>query len=131
MTYALARGRWPERYAAVSTTVALLVGWLFPPDAVSAYQYVEIEQATIDVLLLGGLLFLAARADRFWPMWLAAMQLTAVALHGVKAYDAALLPIIYNRLVEWVGYLMLLTMTVGTWRHQKRRLVADETSNRD
>lgn len=131
LAYAFSRGRGPERFAALATSGALLAGWLLPFNEATAYQAVEVGQLTIDVSLFVALLVLAIKADRYWPIWLAAVQLVALGFHGVRAYDPDILPVIYNRLVGWLGYPMLILMTIGIWRDRKRQIEAERGTGTD
>ncbi len=75
----------------------------------------------IDVGLFGCLAGLALVADRFWPMWLAALQLVAVASHGIRAYDPTLPPLGYWLIAGKIAYPMLMVLLLGTLRHRQRK----------
>ena len=77
---------------------------------------------TIDLAFLASLIVIAVRADRFWPLWLAALQLVAIGVHGVRAYDPHILPIVYARIVGEIAYPMLALLVIGTVRHHSRAL---------
>lgn len=118
--YALARGATPERLVAGMMALAALATTVVPVRAGVSYFGLELPVLTIDVALLLGLAALAARADRFWPMWVAALQLLAIAIHGVRLYDQELLPIVYARGVGWVAYPMIALLVAGVYRHRDR-----------
>src|SRR3546814_4609403 len=62
---------------------------------------------------------LANFADRFWPMWLAAFQLVAVASHGASAYNPGILPVAYWWIVGKISYPMIAILVIGTLRRSE------------
>jgi hypothetical protein len=118
--YALLRGGAPERLVALGWTVAVLATILLPFDPQRAFHQVDIARAAVDVAVLLWFIAIACFANRFWPMWLAALHLIGVGFHAVKAYQPELLPSIYAVAVGKIGYPILLIMVVGVMRHQER-----------
>lgn len=117
--YAL-RGGSPERAVAGMMAVAMLATATTPVIPHVTFHRVEPIPFAVDLLLLVGLVALAARANRFWPLWVAAAHLLAVTVHGVRAYDQTILPIVYAKLTGWTAYLMIILLVLGTWRHLMR-----------
>src|SRR3546814_11663363 len=74
----------------------------------------------IDFGLLLALSAIAGAADRFWPIWLAAFQLVAVAAHGVTAYNPEILPVAYWWIVGKIAYPMFAIFAIGTRRLHRR-----------
>ena len=72
-----------ERLASTGFIIATLVT---PLVNSSNYGNPETGVLLVDGLLLAGLLVLAMRSDRFWPMWAAAFQL--VGTRGLADHDA-------------------------------------------
>jgi len=89
------------------------------------YQQVVRPLLVIDLAMFVGLLAIALAADRYWPLYTAALQLLAVALHGVRAYDPVILPDVYARLGGELVYPLLLALVLGTRRHVRRRPETD------
>jgi hypothetical protein len=118
--YAFRRGALPERSVAGMMAVAALATVASPVRPHISYYTVELPVLTIDLVFLGCLCILAARADRFWPMWVAALQLLAITVHGVRLYDTQLLPSVYSAAVGLMAYPMMALLVVGTRRHVKR-----------
>ncbi|MDB5708663.1 MAG: hypothetical protein JWL96_733 [Sphingomonas bacterium] len=117
--YAILRGGMPER----------LTGWLFMAAAgltlatgwrTAMFQEVEISLFSIDLALLAGLVIIALKADRLWPMFLAALQLDSAAIHVLKLFDADMIRITYALMVAIWSYPMLLILAIGTLRHRRR-----------
>jgi hypothetical protein len=84
------------------------------------FQQVEITMFSIDLTLLAGLVVIALKADRLWPMVLAAFQLDSAAIHMLKLFDADMISITYALMVAIWSYPMLLILAIGTLRHQRR-----------
>jgi hypothetical protein len=117
--YAGRRGGAPERVAAgVLVSASLATSAL--PVHLASYHTVEWAMLGIDAAVLIGLLLLAATADRFWPIWVAAVQLIAVAVHGIRSYDPHVFPIVYARLAGELAYPILFMVAGGVWRHVRR-----------
>lgn len=118
--YALLRGAAPER---IGTTI-LLVGSLLTLATVSSqarsYASVEIGVFIVDAATLTAFLILALRAERFWPIWVTALQLIGTAGHIVKLVDPDLIPKAYAFAAIFWSYPMVLILALGTWRHQQR-----------
>lgn len=118
--YALLRGGAPER----AGTTIVLVGSLLTLAAVSSqarsYASVETGVFLVDAATLVAFLILALRAERFWPLWLTALQLLGITGHLVKAADPGLIPKAYAFAAIFWSYPMLLILVLGTWRHQRR-----------
>lgn len=120
--YALWRGGVPERVAGTMLLGAALATTLMPVTPGESYYMLHTRLLTIDLVLLILLVALAARANRFWPLWLSALQLVAIGVHGVRAYDPHILPIVYARIVGEIAYPMLALLVIGTVRHHSRAL---------
>ena len=118
--YAARRGGGPERAAAALVIAASVATMLVPSEPGVTYRTVVWPLLAIDAVMLAGLLALALAADRYWPVHFAAAHLLSVLLHGVRAYDPAVLPAVYARLGGELGYVTLAILAVGTWRHVRR-----------
>jgi hypothetical protein len=119
--YACWRGGAPERLVAVMLLVAMLATAEVPHVHATSYHTVYWAVLRVDLSLFLAVTVIALLADRFWPMWIAALQLVAVMAHGVKGYDHAVLAIAYWLVVGKIAYLMLAVLIVGTARHYKRQ----------
>ncbi|HSI16291.1 MAG TPA: hypothetical protein VK980_00875 [Sphingomonas sp.] len=117
--YAILRGGTPERLTGwlliVAAGLTFVTGW-----RPAMFQQVEITMFLIDLTLLVGLVVIALKADRLWPMVLAAFQLDSAAIHILKIVDADMISITYALMVAIWSYPMLLILAIGTLRHQRR-----------
>lgn len=119
--YAFVRGKTDERLAAIICIVAtaathglmLLIG--------ETYARVETGLLLVDMLTLFAFLYLALTTERFWPLWVAGLQLTTVAAHAMKAIRVDLMPQAYAAAAKFWVYPIFLIIVIGTWRGHRRR----------
>lgn len=116
--YALWRGGAPERIAAVLFAGAAATTYV----SMYSYAFQTVSQfyLLIDLALFVAIAVLSLWADRFWPMWVAALQLMVLAAHGVRATHPELLPFIYYVATAKLAYPMILMLAIGTVRHRER-----------
>ncbi len=119
--YAILRGRADERIAAGICIAASIASILVVLPLRTRFSGVETGILLVDVLTLAGFTLLALRSDRFWPLWVAGLQLTTVLSHLMKAVDFDLMPQAYAAAARFWVYPIFLIIVVGTWRQQQRR----------
>jgi len=121
--YAFLHGRADERLAAAICVVATLATRLVLSPLASRYSGVEMGVLIVDLLTLAGFTLIALRTDRFWPLWVAGLQLTTMVAHLLKAVQLELLPYAYATAARFWVYPIFLIIVVGTWRshHRARR----------
>jgi hypothetical protein len=120
--YALIRGCSDERWVAVTCLVASLATRLTISPLHQRYSGVEIGVFLVDLATFAAFTFVALRTQRFWPLWIAGLQLTTVMAHILKAIDTSLFPIAYAAAGRLWSYPILLILVVGTWRNRRRLL---------
>jgi hypothetical protein len=118
--YALWRGGMPERLTAWMMALAAILTSILAYELRISFSQVSVVIVLIDVALLIGLVLLALRADRFWPIWVAALQLLSIGIHVTRGLDPTILPMVYNRTLGKVAYPMMVLLVIGTFRHQRR-----------
>lgn len=118
--YALLRGASPERIGAIILLVGSLLTLATISTQAGSYGAVETGVFIVDLATLAAFSALALRAERFWPTWVAALQLLGTSGHLVKLTDPDLLPRAYAFAAIFWSYPMLLLIALGTWRHQRR-----------
>lgn len=116
--FAVRRGGGPERAVAALICLATLASALVPKHR---WDTVIELLLVIDVAMLIALIAVAMFADRFWPLYFAAVQLLTVGVHGVRAYDETIVREFYARLSGELAYVTLAILVIGTWRHSKRK----------
>lgn len=119
--YAFLRGRGDERFAATVCVVASLASVIVVAPLNARFQGVELGILLIDSLTLAAFTFLALRTDRFWPLWIAGLQLTTLISHALKAVQLDLMPQAYAAAARLWVYPIFLIIVVGTWRGHRRR----------
>ena len=123
--YAFLRGRADERLAAATCIVATFAtNLVYSP--VGSYAGVETGVLIVDALAMLGFTFIALRTDRFWPLWVAGLQMTTLVGHVLKAIDPLLIPQVYAAAARFWVYPIFLIIVIGTWRgHQRSRQERD------
>jgi hypothetical protein len=119
--YALSCGRTDERIVAAACVIASVVTALALSGWPHRYSGVEISELRVDLLTLLVFLFVALRSDRFWPLWVAGLQLTTSMSHLLNAADLGLVPQAYAAAVKFWSYPILLILAIGTWRGSRRQ----------
>jgi hypothetical protein len=118
--YALLRGGAPEK---VGTTI-LVIGSYLTMAAASVFhtrfRSLETGILIVDLFCVAAFLALALRAERFWPLWVAAFQIVGTAGHGARLVDPDIVGRTYAFMLAIWSYPMILLMLIGTWRHRRR-----------
>ena len=118
--YALTLGRSDERIVGAVCVIASVVTALALSPWRQRYSGVETGELLIDIVTLGAFVFVALRSQRFWPLWVAGLQLTTSMSHVLKAVDAGLVPQAYAAAEKFWSYPILLILAIGTWRGHRR-----------
>lgn len=124
--YALWRGRKYERIAAlvfVTATIVSIIGQSLLPVY---YVKVQTSDLVVDSAVLVAVIAIALVSDRFWPLWVAGLQLVDSMSHLMKAVDADLLPTVYGAAERFWSYPILLILLIGAWRQNHRTLSGPE-----
>ena len=119
--YALLRGKRDERQVGLIFVIGVIATELVLPPARERFASVETRLMFVDLAVFAGFLWVALRSERFWPLWMAGLQLTAILGHVLKAVDGDLFARAYAAALVFWAYPMLLVLAVGTWRNQRRR----------
>lgn len=110
------RGRTDERLAAGvcagGTLLTVLVGNNLSSDA-SAFG---IAAFLVDLAVLAAFLTIALRSSRFWPMWVAGLQLTTTSVHLLIVFAPKLPGGIFGYALAFWSYPILLLIAIGAWR---------------
>jgi len=123
--YAFWRGRSEERIAAGACLLATMVTVLVIPPVGFRYHSVDPVQLAIDVAMLATFVAIALHSERFWPLWVAGLQLTMSTSHIMKAIDSELVPRAYAAAAVLWSYPILLIILFGTWRAHRRHARGD------
>jgi hypothetical protein len=118
--HALLRGGGPERTVALLLLVAAGATLATPMVPGVSYFTLFVAVLWIDLALFVALAAVSAVANRFWPIWMAALQLFAIATHLARAYDPSFWAAAYWLVTTKTAYPMLLLLYIGTVRHRRR-----------
>ena len=119
--FAFALGGAPERWTAIVFLIGALATFLLPFEHHASYHSVHVMVLAIDVAVLVGLVGIALRADRYWPLYVSALHIIVIAIHGVKAIQPSLVPWMYAGASGKIAYPMLVLLAIGALRHHQRK----------
>lgn len=122
--YAVWRGRKYEQLAAIICVAASVISVLARSPLHQRYAGIEIGDLIVDSVVLVSFVAIALRSDRFWPLWIAGLQLTISMSHLFKAIDANLIPIAYAAAERFWSYPTLIIIAVGAWRQHRRQITS-------
>ena len=114
--YALLKGTRDAQTIAAIALVANFASYL----VVSGYGGIEVGVLTIDVVVLAAFGAVALRSDRFWPLWVAGLQLTTTMGHALRALEDQMVPIAYAVSLRFWVYPIHIILIVAVWRSQVR-----------
>ncbi|WP_246331930.1 hypothetical protein [Sphingomonas chungangi] len=118
--YAAWRGGAPERIGAgIFLLAAVLTALVVSPYA-SRFHHIEHGLVAVDFAVFAAFFALSLASERFWPLWIASLQLIAVGTHLVRLIAPDLIPRAYSEIVTFWAYPMLLLLIVATRRHELR-----------
>jgi hypothetical protein len=120
--YALWRGRKYEQLSALIFISATVASVAARSALHENYSAVARSDLVIDLLVLIALVVVALRSDRFWPLWVAGLQLTISLSHVLKAIQPDLVPIAYAAAERFWSYPTLIILFIGAWRQHQRRI---------
>jgi len=121
--YAIARGSADARIVGAVCILASFASYAL----VSRYTSIELGVFTVDLLTLIAFTVVALGSDRFWPLWVSGLQLTAIFSHIIKGVQSDLLPTAYAAALHFWSYPILIILAVGTWRAHQRSLKEQRT----
>jgi hypothetical protein len=118
--YAWMRGGSDERTVAATCLAGTAATMLVISPLRHRYAGVEEGLMLVDLGVLAGFIAVALRSKRFWPLWVAGLQLTTSLGHFLKGVDQDLLPKAYGAALQFWGYPILFILAIGTFRSQQR-----------
>lgn len=116
---AFRRGDRETRIAAVVSLVASLLSTALINFSTTIAESV----ALIDISVLAIFLTMALTSRRFWPLWVAGLQLTTVLGHGLRLLQPHMVNIAYAAAMRFWAYPILLILIAAAWRSERYRLM--------
>jgi hypothetical protein len=89
-------------------------------DPIFRPEQLDIISATNDTLALVIFVIVAVKANRMYPLWIAAFQVLATLSHFANAMAEHITPIAYVILAVTPGYFQLLLLAGGLYAHMRR-----------
>jgi hypothetical protein len=114
------RGGREERIAATACVLATVTTVLVIPPIAVRYSQPNLVLLAIDVAMLAAFTGIALTSRRFWPLWVAALQLIMTTSHLMRAIDSDLVPRAYAAASILWSYPILLIILVGTVRTRRK-----------
>ena len=118
--YAFLRGGRYERLIAGVCILGTIATVIVNSPLNRMYVRVEGGALAVDLAVLIAFTFVALQSDRFWPLWVAGLQLTTSVAHFLKALDPHLIPQAYGLAARFWSYPILVILAVGSWRAHRR-----------
>lgn len=118
--YAWWRGGGPERIGAAIFAAGSVLSHFAYVVSARHFQGVETGILIVDAATFLAYLALAARANRFWPIWMTGLLGIAIVAHLAMKASPQILPYAYRFVLSAWSYPMLALIVVGTWQHRKR-----------
>lgn len=118
--YGIACGGKPERTVAYMLLIAAgataLVGYGLPQPRGALRWPVML----VDFALAAGLMWVALKADRLWPLLVTALQLITAVAHPALEMSGRTAPRAYMIAIFMSGFLIPPVLACGTFLHQRR-----------
>lgn len=119
--FALLRGSRDAQIVAITTLFASLASYYL----MSRYTDVELGVFVVDSLALAAFAVVALKSDRFWPLWIAGLQLTTTFGHGLRALEDEMVPIAYAVALRSWSYPIQIILIIAVWRGLQREKMKD------
>ena len=117
--YALLRGGAPERLGVLILVSAVVASSLTPKMHTRRFEGLEMGLLIVDTIMLIVVVALALRAQRYWPMWWAAVKLNSIGTH-LLMLAPTLMPWPYSIASAAWSYPSPVLLAIGAWRHRER-----------
>ena len=121
--YAAAKGGRPERWGAAIVAVGMVLSNVAGFRSGHVHIAVDPMLVAVDVTMAIALIVLAVKSDRFWPLWVAMLQLDAVFTHVVMLAHSTP-PFSYGLALWMFGLPLPVLVGLGTLRYRVREIGA-------
>ena len=117
--YALVRGGAPERWGVAALIASIVASHFAPASGPTRFQTIEWGVMAVDAALLAAIVVIAVRAQRYWPLWMAAILVDTVITH-LLMLSPKVIPWSYSVMIAAWSYPNPVILAVGAWRHRAR-----------
>lgn len=118
--YAFRKGGWEERLAAISSVISSYLSVLVA-DPNGSFLHVEGPMAIVDTCSLALLMLIALRSNKFWPLWIAAIQGVSVLGHLAPLIPNMQRATSYNAVALW-SYPAWIILAFAVRNHNRQTL---------
>jgi hypothetical protein len=115
VSVAFRRGDRETRFAACICVAASVLSALL----MTFHTQVAVGVAVVDLSVLGLFVALALRTERFWPLWIAGLQLTTVLGHLLRLLQPGLVNFAYAAAMRFWAYPILLILMAAAIRSER------------
>lgn len=120
--YAIRCGGGPERIIGATILATVVADPILHLALSVRFVSVDPTHLIIDVARFGAFTLVALRANRFWPIWLAGLQMLALGAHLTREMELSIHPVVYAVMKAMWSYGMVALLVFATRNHQ--RLIA-------
>ena len=114
------RGGAPERVGMAIAIAASVCSFVAGTLEGREFASPEISVFIVDLAVLAAFALLALKADRFWPIGVAALQIGGVTSHFAAAASSGVIAWVYSIGQALWGYPIILLIVWGSVRHRRR-----------
>jgi hypothetical protein len=107
-----------DRETRVAASICLVAS-LLSAALMTFHQGVAVGVAIIDLGVLALFVALALQTQRFWPLWVAGLQLTTVMGHGLRLLQPDLVNIAYAAAMRFWAYPILVILMIAALRSHR------------
>ena len=118
--YALLCGAQPERITALIFIAAGVVTPLVLRTFMARYRSPEVGEVVVDAAMYAALLGVAIYADRYWTLWMSALQGIQLSSHLLGFMHGPSANLAYAIIAHLLSYPMMILLAVAVYRHKKR-----------
>ncbi|MBV9843091.1 MAG: hypothetical protein JOY99_16425 [Sphingomonadaceae bacterium] len=119
--YALLRGGAPERIIAAAYLVSVPATVYALGPLIGRFRGFELGAFLIDFALFIIFVAIALRADRYWTLWVSAMQASSLLGYFLGLLGTSKLNLASAILVQMWFYPIMVTLGIATFRHRLRK----------
>lgn len=124
--YAFWRGSRDERLVAAICVVGAIVSKLVVTPLEQRYMAVEPAIMAVDMVMLAAFVYIALNSKRFWPLWIAGLQLTTIFGHVLMAMSSDLVPKAYGMALGFWAYPIIFILAIATFRSRKWKVRSND-----
>lgn len=110
------RGRRDERLAAGVCIAGSLLTALGGGALQGRFSQFNPVHFAVDLAVFAAFLAIALRSSRFWPLWVAGLQLSATSIHLFILADPVVVGKAFGAALAFWSYPILLLIGIGAWR---------------